>query len=121
MNAELGLVADGGTDVGTDEGVTREGADEDVVGAGVKDGGGQLLVKVLVIVMVVVGKVVGTAADDVAGVSEISIVNVVVVDWPAMTVIVAILASCKAMALTTSKLPPVISVTASAEAPRTVL
>lgn len=116
MNAVLGLVADGGTG----EGVTKEGVDEDVVGTGVSDGGGQLLVKVLVIVMVVVGRVVGIAADDVAGVSEISIVNVVVVDWPAMTVIVAILASCKAMALTTSKLPPVMSVT-SAEAPRTVL
>ena len=111
------MVADGGTA----EGVIKEGVDEDVVGTGVSDGGGQPLVKVLVIVMVVVGGVVGVAADDVAGVSEISIVNVVVVDWPAMTVIVAILASSKAMALTTSKLPPVMSVTASAEAPRAVL
>lgn len=117
MNTELGLVADGGTG----EGVTKEGVDEVVVvGAGVSDGGGQLLVIVLVIVMVVVGRVVGKAADGVAGVSEISIVNVVVVDWPAITVIVAILASCKAIALTTSKLPPVMSVT-SAETPRAEL
>lgn len=116
MNPELGLVADGGTE----EGVTKEGAAEDVVGAGVNDGGGQLLVKVLVIVMVVVGRV-AIAADDVAGVSEISIVSVVVVDWPAMTVMVAILASCKATALTTSKLPPVMSDTTSADVPRAVL
>lgn len=108
MNTDPGFVADGGTE----EGVTREGLAEDSVGAEVNDGGGQLLVKVLVIVTVVVGIVVGIAADDVAGVSEISIVSVVVVDWPAMTVIVAILASCKATALTTSKLPPVMSVTA---------
>lgn len=46
-----------------------------------------------------VGRVSEISADNIAGVLEISIINVVIVDWPAIIVIIAILASYGVMAL----------------------